>query len=242
MASNSETGHAVNISNFKLLIEKCTGFGSSYNPSNTGLSVASMTGLWTSADTAHGKLTNSLQLSKIPINEREGMFEGLNKLVTKTFNYYESTEATKGALKDAKGLADRIRGFGAVVKKLPDGSVDPKGVSKSHQSFVQKYDAFKQLVDLYGSDANYAPNEADLKITALNGLLTDLKKANDDIGKIISNVEEARFDRDHLLYDKDKGLVDVALKCKKYVKGLYGATAAETKSVMGISFRNLGKK
>ena len=117
-----------------------------------------MTTLWITADTAHQTLTSALQAAKNPINDRQILFEPTEKLVTRTLNYFKSTDASDQVKADAKGLADRFRGFGVKVDKLPDGTADPNSVSTSHQGFVQKADTFKQLVDLYRSDANYAPN------------------------------------------------------------------------------------
>ncbi|MCC6938769.1 MAG: hypothetical protein IT226_11155 [Flavobacteriales bacterium] len=236
MASNTETGHAVNISNFKLLIDQCDAFGVPYNPSNASLTIVNMTAQWTTADGAHQALTAAVQAAKAPINDRQILFEPTEKLVTRTLNYFNSTTASDQIKADAKGLADRYRGHGVGVAKLPDGTPDPADVSTSHQSFVQKADTFKQLVDLYGGDAAYAPNEADLKLVALTALATAMKSANDHIGTIIGPVNTLRVTRNKTLYDKDTGMVDVALDCKNYVKGVYGATAAETRLVTGIPF------
>lgn len=236
MASNSETGHSVNISNFKLLIDKCTAFGAPYNPSNMRLTIANMTTLWTTADTAHQTLTSAIQSAKNPINDRQILFEPTEKLVTRTLNYFKSTDASDQVKADAKGLADRFRGYGVKVDKLPDGTPDPADVSTSHQGFVQKADTFKQLVDLYGSDANYAPNEADLKVGELQILATAMKTANDNIGTIIAPVGTARITRDKALYADKTGIVDTAQDCKNYVKGVFGASAPETKTVTGIKF------
>lgn len=236
MASNTETGHSVNISNFKLLIDKCTAFGAPYNPSNVRLTIANMTTLWTTADTSHQTLTAAIQAAKAPINDRQILFEPTEKLVTRTLNYFKSTDASDQVKADAKGLADRFRGYGVKVDKLPDGTPDPADVSTSHQGFVQKADTFKQLVDLYGGDANYVPNEADLKVPALQLLATAMKTANDNIGTIIAPVGTARITRDKALYEEKTGIVDVAQACKDYVKGVFGATAAETKTVTGIKF------
>lgn len=236
MATNSETGHAVNISNFKLLIDKCTAFGKKYNPSNTDLTIKNMTSVWTTGDTAHGILTKAISDSKNPINKRQIIFEPLDKLVTRTVNSFYSTKASKQIKKDAKGLADKIRGFGVIVKKMPDSTPDPNHVSKSHQGFVQRADAFKQLIDLYKSDANYAPNEADLATAALTTLYNAMKKVNDNIGTIIAPVDNARITRDHALYDEGTGMIDIAAACKDYVQSVFGATSAEAKTVTKIRF------
>lgn len=236
MASSTETGHAVNISNYKLLIDQCVAFGVTYNPSNGNLKIVTMTAQWTTADTAHQTLTTAVQAAKAPINARQILFEPTEKLVTRTINYFNSTTASAQIKADAKGLADRYRGYGVGVAKLPDGSPDPADVSTSHQGYVQKADTFKQLVDLYGGDAAYAPNEVELQIVTLTTLATAMKTANDAIGTIIAPVNTLRVSRNKTLYDKDSGIVDTAQDCKNYVKGVYGATAPETKLVTGIKF------
>ena len=242
MTTVSETGHAVNISNFKLLIDTCTAFGVAYNPSNTDLTIVNMTTLWTSGETAHQTLTTAVQNSKNPINEREILFKPADKLVTRTLNYFESTKASAEIKLDAKGLADRFRGFGVGVDKLEDGSPDPDDVSTSHLSYVQKADTFKQLIDLYASDANYAPNETELTIATLTTLWNDMKTLNDNIGTVLAPVETARIARDEALYAEGTGMVDVSLACKDYVQGLYGASSPEAKMVRGIKFTRLKKK
>ena len=236
MASISETGHAVNISNFKLMIDKCTAFGAAHNPSNTALTIVNMTTLWTTGDTAHRTLTTAIQNSKGPINAREILFNPVDKLVTRTLNYFESTIASSQIKKDAKGLADRYRGYGVKVDKLPDGTTDPADVSTSHRSYVQKGDTFRQLVDLYNSDGNYAPNEADLTVATLTTLSNDMKTLNDNIGTIIAPVETARITRDKALYTEGTGMIDIALACKDYVQGLFGATSPEANMIRGIKF------
>lgn len=236
MASNSETGHAVNISNFKLIIDRCTSFGVPYNPSNADLGLASMTTLWTTGNNAHIVYTTGLQNAKNPINEREILFKPVNKLVTKALNYFNSTKATKLIKKDAKGLGDRIRG--AVVKKatLADGRPNPDSVSVSHQSYVQRGDSFKQFAVLMASDVNYAPNENELKVLALGTLAADMKTVNDNIGNIIAPVDMARITRNNALYNVETGMVDVAMQCKAYVKGVFGVRSPESQTISGIKF------
>lgn len=242
MASNSETGHAVNISNYKFMIEKNISFDAAYNPSNPDLVIANMQTQWTTADTAHTTLTTALQNSKNPINDREILFSPVAKLVTKIINNFNSTNASTQIKKDAKGIADRIRGFGITKDKLPDGTPNPDSVSKSHLSYVQRGDAFKQFVTLLATDSNYAPNETALKVTTLTALADDMKTANDNIGSIIAPVEMTRITRDKTLYEPATGIIDTALKCKDYVKGVFGAKSPESRLITGIKFTRSKKK
>lgn len=242
MASNSETGHATNISNFKRVIDKSTSYGTAYDPSNSDLEIASMTTLWTDADNAHQRLSTAIQASKEPINAREILFKPVDKLVTRTLNYFESTKASAQIKKDAKGLADKFRGYKVKVTKLPDGSPDPNDVSKSHLSYVQKADTFSQLVDLYEANTLYAPNEVDLKVSALKPIRQQMKTLNDNIGTIIAPVDTARIDRDKFLYAPGTGIVDIAAAVKDYVVGLFEANSPQAKQMRAIKFRRPRKK
>jgi hypothetical protein len=236
MASSSETGHAINIANLKRLIDVCTAYGVKYNPSNLDLTIANLTLKWTTVGTAHSTMNTALNAAKVPINEREDLFDPLDVLTTQTLNYYKSTKALKQSKDDAKGYADKIRGVGVKVVKLPDGTPDPAHVSTSHQSFVQRQEAFQSLVDLYISDPLYAPNETELTTATLTTYSGDMKTANDDIGTIIEPVDALRITRDHGLYDEGTGVVDLALLAKAYSKGLWKANTPEAKQITGIKF------
>lgn len=237
MASTTETGHANNIANFKLLIDNCAAFGTDYQPSNPDLKIGSMTTLWTDGSTAHKTLTDALINAKTPIAARKTLYAPVDKLVTKTLNNYESTKADKQLKKNAKTIADRIRGFDKVKK-----DENPNDVSVSHRSYVQKQEYFGQLISLYKSDANYAPNETELQVATLQTLSDNMKKANDDIGTIIAPLENTLIKRDKALYSADTGMVDVAQAAKDYVQSVYGASAPQSKNVRKIKFTRPKKK
>ena len=121
-------------------------------------------------------------------------------------------------------------------------SPTPAHISTSHLSFVQRANNLNQLIALYAADSNYAPNEDDLTIDSLTTLYTAIKAANDNIGNIIQPVDGARTTRDAALYTPTTGMLDVAKKCKNYVKGIFGATNENTKLVTKIQFRRPAKK
>lgn len=236
MASISETGHAVNISNFKLLIDKCTAFGGSYNPANAELTVANMTLLWTSVSGAHTAVVQAVEAAKDPINQREILYAPLDKLVTRVMNYFESTTSSKAIKRDAKGIADKIRG----VKKGRTGPQDDAaGLSTSQRSYVKRQENFSALIALLTSTGTYLPNEAELQLGSLTALSTQMETANNNIGGILAPAEQARVARNHAMYDEGTGMVDIAQRCKKYVKGVFGANAPETKLVSGIKFKRM---
>ncbi len=95
MPSTSETGHSVNLAIFKTFIDYCSSYGNKYQPSNSDLVIATMTIQWKDASDAHKTATDAFINAKNPIAQRKTVFAPLDKLVTKTLNYYESTKADK---------------------------------------------------------------------------------------------------------------------------------------------------
>jgi hypothetical protein len=217
MASSSETGHAVNISNFKLLIDRGTGLNASYNPSNPALTIVNMTAQWTTTKTAQNDLTTALANIKQPINAREALFQPLTKLVTRIIGSLNSTTASKNVKKDVKGIADTLRGFRPKKPKITEGvtgTATEQSISNSQQGYVQKADHFKQLIELLKTIPEYAPNETELQTVTLDGLYDDLDGANNNIGTILTTAINARITRDNNLYAPGTGIIDVAAACK----------------------------
>lgn len=243
--STSETGNAVNISNYKLLIDTCTGFEGKYNPSNEDITLPNMTAQWTKANGDDAALSEAEAEMKEPVNERVMLFTPLSPLITQVMGAVDSSKMSDLLKQDAKGIADKIRGFVKRAKKAPDGGTTTEpidSVSQSHQSFVQRADALLDLINLLKTAKEYKPNEEPLKLTSLTDLQKKMKEANDGIGVIIDKARKAQLSRNRTLYKRGSGMVEMAQVCKDYVKSVYGTKAAEYKSVTAIKFRDLPKK
>ena len=237
MASSIETGHAINIANFRALIDHAVALGTDYTPTNAALAIVNMNGIWTQANTAHGTLNTTLIGTKLPINEREDAFEPLDKLVTRTLNYYMSTEALEESKRDAKGLADKIRGHRVHAPLGDDGTPLPDWVSNSHRSYVQRLNNFRQLIALYVSDSpNYAPSTDELSTGTLTALADALEAHNNTVEGIMAPVTAARDVRNNLLYAEETGMLALAEKVKKYSKSLPATHAGIIAAIQKIRF------
>lgn len=237
MASTSETGHAINIAQYKLIIDTVTTFGSLYAPTNINLTVAKMTSQWSDEAALQSAYLDAWDKTKMPINAREILYLKMDSVTRRSKSVYISSDATKQDKDNAKKIAAKILGDNVKVKKLANGEPDPAHISNSQLSFVNKAGNFEQLLNIYAVDSNYDTNEADLKLTAMQSLLSDIKAANETVnGK---NVEAGKFRklRDHGLYDVETGIIDRSLACKEYVKGLFGASSPEARSVTKIYLR-----
>jgi len=103
------------------------------------------------------------------------------------------------------------------------------------------YDNLVGHVDGYlGVLANisaYKPNEADLKLPALQAFGDDLRAKNDAVSSTFVPLSQARGLRDQLLYQADTSVVNTALLVKEYVKGAFGTQSQLYKQIKGLEFK-----
>jgi hypothetical protein len=249
MANFSEVGHAKNVANFEDLINRCTGFGISYNPNLNAIKIANMNTLRTNANTALANVVSTFTAYENAVNARQIIFDPLQKLATRIINALIASGVTDQIVKDAKTINRKIQGKRAKpikevenieIQAIPnpnDPPVEiPKNVSVSQLSFDSFVEHYSKLIDLLASVVLYNPNENELKVVGLNTLLTSMKAANTAAITATTNFINARINRNTLLYAKATGLCDVAMDCKAYVKSVYGHTSAQYKSVSTIKF------
>jgi hypothetical protein len=104
-------------------------------------------------------------------------------------------------------------------------------------SFDSRIDNFDKFVKLLTSVTLYAPNEAELKVTALTATLNDLKAKNLAVTNAEVALNNARIVRNDIMYKDNTGLVDIALDVKTYIKSVFGATSPQYKKISKLRFR-----
>lgn len=239
MASKSEVGHAKNVANFQDLIAFVEGYGPSYNPSKTSLTLAQLTALHTSANASLQNVINLNTAYDDAVNSRAEAFADLRPLSTRLINALEATDASQEKIDDAKGYNRKIQGQRASKKEEPldPNQPTPKKISNSQQSYDQLIQHFEGLISVLASEPSYAPNETELQITTLQAKAQDLKDKNNQEANADTAVSNARLERNRILYQENTGLVDTALDVKKYVKSLFGASSPEYNQIKGVKFK-----
>jgi len=251
MKEVNDSGNAVNVSQFRLMIETLKGFKTDYKPTDTDLLITALLLKWTSADDSQTFINTQIGIATPLIHSREALFSPLSKLVTRSYNHFISLKTLQSNKDSAKSLADSIRGVAPYIplaeKKAKKNkaaettvSADPviDHISTSHMSYVMRVDAFNEFISLLSNEPLYAPNETDLTIASLTTYYTSLKDANNGIGAILTPVNTARIDRDIALYTPVTGIYQTQQSVKAYVIGLYGARSAKTRLITGIKFTN----
>ena len=239
MASTSETGHAKNVANFQDLIEFVTGYGATYNPSNSEILLAELTTLHNDSKAS----VKTVKTTKAPFDDVDGqrktLFKPLKPLSTKVLGALRGVNAPATVIADAETINRKIQG------KRADNSDDenpkdetPKDkISVSQQSYDMQIDHFDKLIELVTVEPKYIPNEIPLKVVTLNTYKTELETINTAVKNAYTPYSSAMIARNKRLYDPQTGLVERAQVVKNYVKSIFGASSPEYKLINKLRFK-----
>ena len=177
------------------------------------------------------------------VDEREIAFKDVKKFTTRIIANLSGTNVSPETITDSKTIAAKIKATKTTKPKMdtqnPD-SINPTSTahSNSRQSFDSLYENFNDLINLLQTTTGYDTNTTEFQIPALTVFADTLKTANENTNTAIIEVTNKRIERDNLLYTPITGLVDAALDTKNYIKGIFGASSPQYKTVNKISFRN----
>jgi hypothetical protein len=243
MASTSESGHGKNTANFKKLISFIIGFREAYNPTKPSIRLTAMQALLVLAISAIDQVRTLFSAYKNAVAAREAAFAPISKFITRVLSALKATDTTRQVDESARTFARKIQGIRASARrteaeKQADAAAGKEVVeiSSSQMSFDSRIDYFENLIKLLAGVTLYAPNEEDLKVTALTALCSDLKTKNDAVVTAATQLSNARISRNIILYKPLTGLVDTAMDAKTYIKSVYGATSPQLKQVAKLDF------
>ena len=243
MASTSEQGHNKNTVNFDILIINCTSYGTTYNPSKASLKVAAMQAQSTAAKNSLTTINALTPAYKNAVSARKVAFISIDKLITRVGNALKASDTTVQVDESAQTIIRKLQGRRANPKKTDEqkklaseAGNEIVEISTSQMSYYNRLDNLDKLIKLLSSVPQYIPNEADLKITALTALYTDLKAKNLAVINAETPLSNARIARNDIMYKDNIGLVDIAFDVKTYIKSIFGATSPQYKQVSGLKF------
>lgn len=251
MSATYETGHARNVANFEQLISHCLSYGTAYNPAKAAIKAAALNTLLTNSRAAINLVKEKHNLYIDAVNAREIIFKPLDQFTTRLLRALQSSDVTDEKIKDAKSIIRKIKGQRAsAIEQKPaaetseisgsDQAITPEPVpqtkSSSQRSYDNRLENFAKLVNLISTETGYAPNENELKLTTLNATIADMRAKNTAVINAITALNNARINRNKILYNKSTGLYDIAQDVKAYIGALYGTSSPEYKTVSRIKF------
>jgi len=245
MASTSETGHAKNVANFETLITNVTGFGTAYNPSKESIKLPALNALLETAKGAIKNINSAEAAYKNAVNAREVAFEPLSKLITRVNNSLKASGSSSLVDESAMSLIRKLQGRRASPKMTDEekqaAEAEGKTVkesSSSQMSFDSRLDYLDKLIKMLASVTEYTPNEPELTVDGLTALYNGLSSKNVNVINASVPLNNARIERNNVLYTPLSGLVDISVDVKMYVKSVFGATSPQYKSISGLTLIN----
>lgn len=243
----SEKGHAKNLENLKKERDFATSWGAAYAPSNPVLLLTNINAVITAAENA----ADVLQAARAPYRNAtaaaEEAFAPLSKRVTRVMNALEVSGVSEAVVKDAETYARKIQGRRATAAvadnpATPDVDESEASYSASQMSRTQRIENLDALVLLLETQTLYNPNEADLKIDALQDLSADLKTKLQAVSTAFVAYSNALGARDEIYYANGTGIVAIGNLFKKYAQAAFGSDSAEYNQVKDLEFKKYKRR
>ncbi len=246
MKKSPDSGITPNIANFETLLSRCVGLGIKYKPKKESIQLPAMATLLEVALKAQEAVKDAESNFNFTINERRVAFAPVKELSTCILNAYISCDALPENVDDLRGIVNKIRGSSSKSEDKPNPeSTEPDQEpaatrSTSFQSMDYMIEHYKGVLSLLKLEAKYEPNEENLTREAITALIADLKAKNTAAIDSYTRLNNARIERDKVLYAPKTGLVATAAAVKKYVKSACKVNSTQFKSISPLSFK--GKK
>jgi hypothetical protein len=244
MSKINEAGHAKNAANFDKLISGVTSYGEVYKPSRDALKLINMSTLSTSSNAVLKTVYDANAAYKNAVSARVITFKPLSKLITRVMSALKACGVSKESVSQAREIARKINGTRASKKlteaqktQLKASGTETKEISSSQMSFDNRVANFEKFTAFLGGITLYAPNEEDLKITALSTKLADMKAKNTAVVNVDTSLSKARAERGKIFYTPTTGLVDIALDVKEYLKSINSSGDAQLKDLLKLKFK-----
>lgn len=233
MSKKTEMGYHNNAANFKALIQYVTNWSTQYNPSKTTITITALE----DADQATDLALQEVQTQKanliVAVNDRQIAFGAIPKLATRIVNAMDATDIPDLLIKDARGILAKIRGTSSRKSKdiQPDeqGNVSNNTISTSRRSYDSILENYSMLLTIVEQQADYQPNENDLKINTLKALLPQLHTLNNAVNEGVILLANARYERDAAFYMPNTGILPRVRDVKAYAKSIFGADSRQYK-------------
>jgi hypothetical protein len=236
---STESGDNKLLGNFRKLIDEVSA-DPNYNPANDKIKVTALEAQYTASDAVVNGVAAARAPNKLAITDRDDTFSGLRPLAVRSRNFLKASGAPQGVVDDAETSIRKLSG-GRKSPKVKDDPKTPedeskKGSSASQMSYENQIGNFEAYIEIVKNVSAYKPNEADLKVTALTAFAADLTAKSNAVSTTSATLNQARGQRDQLLYLADDSIVNTARLVKAYVQAALGSQSQLFKKIKGLKF------
>jgi hypothetical protein len=245
----TESGDKKLLGNFRKLIDEVSA-DPNYNPANSKLKKSALEAQYDAGDASASAVSAARAPNKLAITDRETAFSGLRALAVRSRNFLKASGAPKPVTADAETFIRKLSGG----RKSPKVKAEPQATpaapagetpttrSSSQMSYDNQVGHFESYIEVVKNVPAYKPNEAELKVAALAALAADLKDKSNTVSTTSATLNQARGQRDRLLYLDEDSIVNTALLVKSYIQAAQGTKSQLYKKVKGLQFARQRKE
>ncbi|MDR1562872.1 MAG: hypothetical protein LBS54_07325 [Dysgonamonadaceae bacterium] len=241
MKSTTESGINTYVNNLVRLIVVCSSFGDLYNPAVQRLTIEALKELLAQVRNVINDVDHAMPPLTVAKGARQEVFARLKPLATRIRAAAITLKLPESVVVHIEEIVRKIRGKRkhTLKSEYNNSNGEPKKhISVAQLSFAEQIEHFSQIVKLVAGQPEYIPEEADLKVDALNVYLDELWTVNKAVIAAERPLVVARNARNILLYAPETGMMDTAIAVKEYVKSIFGAKSHYYKEVSHIKFEN----
>jgi len=243
MKSNLASGAGSNVTNLNSLNSAILGFGNRYNPINALITLTALQAVYLSGLNAVNAVDILQPANTNAKNSRSTTFDGLDKLTTRIGNSFKSIVTDEPAREHVRSLVNLIQ-KGRVNRKkpkaadalIPEDPTTVKEISSHKSGYDKQLDNLYKLIQFLASFPSYKPNGTDLTVAGLSALYSNLTAKNQAVTETQVQLDNARMNREAILYQPGAGLVQLSNDSKSYVKSVFGANSPEYKQISKLRF------
>lgn len=221
MASTSETGHDIDITNAGIVLTILDEHKTEYLPPEPALEVAVLSPQVEAARLAQDAVNEALKAYRSAVQNQENLFEGLAQLFTVVKETVELLRIPENRKDEVRSINKKMQG--QRVGKKPtekEGKEAPKTISVSQRSYTSQIGHLKSLIGTLKEIPEYAPKQVERQIASLETLKEKLEAAAAAVVPAETTLANARTKRDKLFYTEISGLIDTMAAVKKFWNGI----------------------
>lgn len=251
--AKENSGHAKTVSNFKQVVMTVKNMNGHWNPVNDKLKIENMEARHAACEIFLNRVDAAEALDKIKTEARFAAYKSLNEVVRRVVAAMKSCEMDAKMIESAttiKKLIDGTNVSDAAQKRAKaaeqrkillgtegvESTDDIKAYSVSKQDYDSRLKNFKRLMTLLEQAGNYATNQSDLTLTALNDFATALSDANNATNNAYDQLDNIRKERNDLLYGESDSIVNVVTLTKNELDAMETKQGPNHKKVASFKF------
>ena len=238
MSSKSEVGHNKNVANFSAAYTILEEMGTLYNPTNTRITLESLTPIQATLVADITRLDNAMAAYRASVAEKENAINQMDKKATRIGNYFYSLNVPDNEKENIASQIRNIRGDSRKAPKNPEEE-ENNSISTSHQSFDSKVANFNTLIAQLEAFPEYVPNETEITIASLQSYTEELNALRNANRTAADALISARAARNNTLYYNDPNVIGLIKNIKAYVKSLGQPGEPYYKALVRLKFTNI---